>query len=82
VRRLSAILRIADGLDRRHTDSVQSIAVKRRKNDIDMLIETAEGEDISLEIWGAERREQLFEEEFSVRVNLIAPVALASGGKG
>ena len=57
VRRLSGLLRLADGLDRGHTAVVETI---RTRLTADKLFVTVAprlaGADCSLEVWGAERK--------------------------
>lgn len=57
VRRVSALLRVADGLDRRHTSNVDQVTATLGPDEL--LIEVAPrvaGADLSLECWGAERK--------------------------
>ena len=57
VRRMSALLRVADGLDRGHTSNVDRIIGTLGPDEL--LIEVAPrvaGADLSLECWGAERK--------------------------
>jgi hypothetical protein len=63
-------------LDRRHSGVVQALTARVNKDSIDIMIEPSGGADCSLEIWGAERRKELFEEEFGLKVNLLAPLAV------
>ncbi len=72
VRRLAAILRIADGLDRGHTSAVQDIACTFRVGNIKITVTPSSEADrnLELELWGAERKLQLFEEVFLRRVSL------------
>ncbi len=60
VKKLSAILRVADGLDRSHYQNVQELEIEKKKNRINFIITTL-GEP-ELEIWGAMRKRELFEE--------------------
>ena len=57
VRRVSGLLRLADGLDRGHTAVVDSV---RTRLTADKLFVTVAprlaGADCSLEVWGAERK--------------------------
>jgi exopolyphosphatase/guanosine-5'-triphosphate,3'-diphosphate pyrophosphatase len=57
VRRVSALLRLADGLDRGHTSNVDQVRATLGPGEL--LIEVAPriaGADLSLECWGAERK--------------------------
>ncbi len=67
VRKLAAILRIADGLDRSHTSSITEIKIVQEENRIIFNI-TGNAENIELEIWGANSKKKLFEEVFGVEV--------------
>ena len=69
VRALSALLRVADGLDRSHYGVVKDIAVQRRGDKLTLLLHTA-GDDAALEVWEAERRTGLLAEELGVDVVL------------
>ncbi len=72
VARLSAILRIADGLDRNHAASVRSIDIRRSGDRMLFRVTPKAARPLDLEIWGAERKKQLFEEVFGVRVSIAA----------
>lgn len=58
--KLSALLRVADGLDRSHYQNVQHLEIENGSGDITLYI-TTEG-DPELEIWGARRKSHLFEQ--------------------
>lgn len=60
VKKLSGILRVADGLDRSHYQNVQKLDILNKEEDIELHI-TTEG-DPELEIWGAMRKSHLFEQ--------------------
>lgn len=60
VKNLSAILRVADGLDRSHYQNVR--AMKLEKSDNEIVINIYTESDPELEIWGAMRKNSLFEE--------------------
>jgi len=70
VRRLAAILRIADALDKEHREKIQRIEVRHR----DGRIEIAAGHagELLLERWALEKKSDLFRRVFR------APVTLAS----
>ncbi|MCC6865219.1 MAG: Ppx/GppA family phosphatase [Ignavibacteria bacterium] len=63
VKKLAAILRIADGLDRSHTSSIKDISILIEENKIEFNI-SGNDENIELEIWGANSKKKLFEEVF------------------
>jgi exopolyphosphatase/guanosine-5'-triphosphate,3'-diphosphate pyrophosphatase len=70
VRKLSAILRLADALDRGHRSKVQKLDIAPSAQEVVVL---AHGrEDLSLEVWTAERKAALFEETFGRRVRVRA----------
>jgi exopolyphosphatase / guanosine-5'-triphosphate,3'-diphosphate pyrophosphatase len=57
VRRMSALLRVADGLDRGHTSNVECVTATLEADEL--VLEVAPriaGADLSLECWGAERK--------------------------
>jgi exopolyphosphatase/guanosine-5'-triphosphate,3'-diphosphate pyrophosphatase len=60
VRALSALLRIADGLDRSHYGVVHDVTVARRGDRVTLQLVTA-GEDAELEVWEARGRAELLE---------------------
>ncbi len=62
---LSAVLRIADGLDRSHFHVVQEVTLKLGKPIVFLLMVSADPE---LEIWTAQGRADLFEKVFKKRV--------------
>jgi exopolyphosphatase/guanosine-5'-triphosphate,3'-diphosphate pyrophosphatase len=62
VRRLGAILRIAVGLDRTHTQSVKGVRVAMGRDRV--TFELTANEDPSVNIWEAERKSDLLEREF------------------
>jgi exopolyphosphatase/guanosine-5'-triphosphate,3'-diphosphate pyrophosphatase len=68
VKKLSAILRIADGLDRGHNTIVEDIEITRTNNTLNFTILTKDNINPELEIWGANMRKELFEEVFGKKV--------------
>ncbi|MFZ0490448.1 MAG: Ppx/GppA phosphatase family protein [Salegentibacter sp.] len=60
VKKLSALLRIADGLDRSHYQNVRKLEIKKEEHFVKLLITTYS--DPELEIWGCLRKSKLFEE--------------------
>jgi exopolyphosphatase/guanosine-5'-triphosphate,3'-diphosphate pyrophosphatase len=64
---LSAILRIADGLDRTHFSVVKSVKVELGKP---LRLHVAFRYDPELELWTTERRKELFEKTFHCRITL------------
>jgi len=59
VKKLSAILRVADGLDRSHYQNVQKLEINNKEETIELLLTTHS--DPELEIWGALRKGDLLE---------------------
>jgi exopolyphosphatase/guanosine-5'-triphosphate,3'-diphosphate pyrophosphatase len=59
VKKLSALLRVADGLDRSHYQNVQKLEVNNKKETINLLVTTHS--DPELEIWGTLRKGELLE---------------------
>jgi exopolyphosphatase / guanosine-5'-triphosphate,3'-diphosphate pyrophosphatase len=68
VKRMSSLIRIADGLDRSHLSLVSQIDPHISGKTIDLKLTLREKKDISLDIWGAERKKELFEELFGYKV--------------
>ncbi|MFI5253605.1 MAG: HD domain-containing protein [Bacteroidota bacterium] len=67
VQKLSAILRIADGLDRTHHQRVKRIRAKISRKSITFLIDLP-GRSDPIDLWGPEQKKQLFEETFGVKL--------------
>jgi exopolyphosphatase/guanosine-5'-triphosphate,3'-diphosphate pyrophosphatase len=70
VRRLAAILRLADALDRGHRSKVDRLDIKVGAKSVQIAVAAAE--DTSIELWTAERKSDLFTEVFGVSVKLSA----------
>ncbi|MDZ7362616.1 MAG: Ppx/GppA family phosphatase [candidate division KSB1 bacterium] len=66
VLKLSAILRLADGLDRSHSQRIQEIRCERRKKRLTLYL--ISDKDIDIEIWGAKQKAGLFEEVFKLKI--------------
>ncbi len=66
VHRMAAILRLAGGLDRSRSQQVSDVAV--RVNDEGVWIDVAADQEPQVDIWGAERRTNLFEKVFGLPV--------------
>ncbi|HTR22121.1 MAG TPA: Ppx/GppA phosphatase family protein [Gemmatimonadales bacterium] len=58
VRTLAAILRVADGLDRTHTQRVTAVGVERGRGRVRFVVDAAS--DPQVELWDAERKAALF----------------------
>jgi exopolyphosphatase/guanosine-5'-triphosphate,3'-diphosphate pyrophosphatase len=68
IRKLAAILRIADGLDRSHAAHVQRLKCRIDKRRLTIKLFHSPAVRLSLEVWGAETKKDLFEETFPVQV--------------
>jgi len=68
VTRLAAIVRIADGLDREHRQSVHD--VRARLNDGTLTLELQGTGDMLLEGWAVQRKAALFEKQFGVKLRI------------
>lgn len=80
VRALSAILRIAAGLDRTHTQAVRGVSAERGVGDL--VLEVEADTDPQVEMWDAMRKTKLFEEVFGlgVEVRWTSPSSPPSSG--
>ncbi|MEX2180760.1 MAG: Ppx/GppA phosphatase family protein [Gemmatimonadaceae bacterium] len=74
IRRLSAILRVADGFDRGHVNAVDRIKVRwlERALRLTPVARRANGV-LRLELWGASRKAALLAEMADVPVEVVAP---------
>lgn len=70
VRKLVAILRVADALDRSHQQHVRELRVSGRRAAVELRLR-ARGA-LDLELWDAEREAPLFQKVFSRRLAVIA----------
>lgn len=71
VSKLAAILRVADGLDRSHTQAVHDVTLRlgpEFEGRKELIVGAASSERPTTDLWGAERKSQLLEREFGVRV--------------
>jgi exopolyphosphatase/guanosine-5'-triphosphate,3'-diphosphate pyrophosphatase len=84
--KLAAILRIAGGLDRSHTQQVTDVSVRICRDDdrietVELLAQAAENPEVDL--WGARRRVEMFEKEFDCEVEIQwANLAMTNGDPG
>jgi len=67
VKHLAAILRVAGGLDRSNTQQVQSVKVERRGRETMLKVIAPTFPEV--DIWGARRRVELFEEVFDTKLD-------------
>ncbi len=68
VRALSAILRVADGLDRGHRDAVRSLSALLEPGKVTLLLDAPGGAE--MEIWGALRKADLFQRVFGAALDI------------
>ncbi len=66
VRRLAGILRIADGLDRAHSQAVRAVRVEVDAQSEAVTFHVDSEEDPSVATWGAERKAALFTDSFDL----------------
>jgi exopolyphosphatase / guanosine-5'-triphosphate,3'-diphosphate pyrophosphatase len=73
IRRMAAILRLADGLDRGHAGAVRHLKVRWLKRAVRvMLFPQARATSLRLEVWGATRKSGLLEKVVKRKVELVA----------
>ncbi len=74
VRKLSAILRIAEGLDRGNIGIVRAVDCTVGSVKVEMQLRLKRGlqRDATLEIWGADRKKTLFEEVYGRKVRFLS----------
>jgi len=65
VRRLSAILRIVDGLDRAHAQQVKSVTLRIRDGAAVFRVDAVR--EPAVDLWGAERKAELFAKSFGLK---------------
>ena len=76
VRRLAAILRVADGLDRGHTSAVERVSTRFTAERLTIRASPRlRGADLSLECWGAARKADVLEKELGREV-VVLPAAV------
>ncbi len=73
ITRLSAILRVADGLDRGHTAAVEDVRVRWLDRALRLIPSPASGATLRLELWGASKKSGLLSEIIGVPVEVVAP---------
>ncbi|HEX5385839.1 MAG TPA: Ppx/GppA phosphatase family protein [Gemmatimonadales bacterium] len=78
VRRMSALLRVADGLDRGHTSAVERVCARLEPERLVLGVAPRAPEgDVSLECWGAERKADVLGKLLG-RVVVVGPVEPSS----
>lgn len=78
IKRLAALLRVADGLDRGHIDAVAGVEVRvERREDTEAVViqpvPARRGESLRLELWGAHRKSELLAELLDLPLELMSP---------
>ena len=68
---LAGILRVADGLDRRHRGNVAGVRVRRRSGHLVIEVMAAPNEDTSMEVWGADTKKSLLETVLGKNITLV-----------
>jgi exopolyphosphatase/guanosine-5'-triphosphate,3'-diphosphate pyrophosphatase len=77
VKRLSAILRVADGFDRGHSAAVGNVRAEWGEDGIVLTgSPAARGGNVQLEIWGADRKSRLLAKVAGAPVEITAPGVL------
>lgn len=69
VLKLSALMRLADGLDMSHTGRVKDIQLEQKKNTWKLKLQ-GKG-DLMLERWTLEKRQRLFQDVFGVKLEIM-----------
>lgn len=83
IKRLAAILRVADGFDRGHTAALADIRVRWLERALRLIAVPASGvASIRLELWGANKKSGLLSEVAGVPVEIVAPGGAAYSGDG
>ena len=70
VKKLSGLLRVADGLDRSHYQNVEKLEIENSAENVKFYITTMG--DPELEIWGADRKSKLFQKVTGKKLEIYA----------
>ncbi len=73
IRRLAALLRVADGFDRGHVAAVDHLVVEWGETLKITAVPAAGAGDLRLELWGASRKAALLGKVARVPVEIVAP---------
>src|SRR5256714_5125112 len=74
IKRLSAILRVADGFDRGHASAVAEIKARWMERALRLTaVPARQGYSLRLELWGASRKSKLLSDVAGVPVEIVAP---------
>jgi exopolyphosphatase / guanosine-5'-triphosphate,3'-diphosphate pyrophosphatase len=76
LRRLAALLRVADGLDRSRSQVVTGLRVRAGPSLV--LVRVGASADVELELWGARRKRGLFEKVFDRELEVTAHPSVGS----
>lgn len=71
IKKLSAILRIADGLDRSHQGIAESIEAEFQNDVILFKVKVKKNIDPHIDIWSAQQKKDLFEEIFAKKIAFV-----------
>lgn len=71
VHKLASILRVADGLDRTHAGAIRDVRAQIGRSHCTFTLVRKNHADGELELWGAERKKELFEETFHTRLEFM-----------
>lgn len=78
IKRLAAILRVADGLDRGHACAVDDVDAALSGDVLHITVTPApEAADLRLELWGASRKSELLNEVLGAPIEITAAVSAA-----
>ena len=72
IRKLSALLRLASGLDRTHASLIENLRCELSGSHLTVYLKTAPSVDPQLEVYTAESRKDCFEEVFGVNLSFLA----------
>ncbi len=74
IKRLAAILRVADGFDRGHASAVAEIKVRWLERALRLTaVPSRPGANLRLDMWGASRKSNLLSEVAGVSVEIVSP---------
>ncbi len=73
VSRMAALLRIADGLDRSHRGVIKAVRCRDRGKTVEITLFTSG--DCELELWGARRKADLFQQTFERKLEFLVQPA-------
>lgn len=74
IKRLSAILRVADGFDRGHAGAVAEIKARWMERALRLsAVPSRQNNNLRLELWGASRKSNLLSEVAGLPVEIVAP---------